>query len=274
MGEIYCLGSEDVPKDLTRSLFYFEAAAEAIPDRQKHFTEARAHFKKGADADNPECKYHLAQLLATENGGGMNLPLAISLLQESATNGYVPAMNELGMRLQRGDGIEKNAITAIGWFLAGAERNDPAAATNLGLCYSRGICVPVNYDRAGSLYAKAGSQNYTPALFLLGGLFENGHGTEANPVLAYANYSRAAALGHPLGTKARDALAPTLSPELLEEAKKQLAPPESGNKPANKDSQTRPGIPRRPPSHARSITCTFAHHDLKPLINTWWFGSS
>jgi hypothetical protein len=170
-------------------------------------------------------------------------------------------MNELGMRLQRGDGLEKNAITAIGWFLAGAERNDPAAATNLGLCYARGICVPANYHRAGSLYAKAGSQNYAPAQFLLGGLFENGHGTEANPVLAYANYSRAAALSHPLGTKARDALAPTLSPEQLEEAKNNSLPPSPATNPRTKTHRPGRESPAGPrltlgPSPAPSPTTT------------------
>jgi len=240
LGEIYLNGFAEVEKDEARARFHLQAAgeggatpawsllgqlcerdgnsADAKPEREKLFGEARSYYKKGAEADNLECQHRYYQLLATGKGGGKDLPTALEWLRKSALAGFPDSMNELGARYQDGNGVEKNEITAVGFFLAGAERNSLPAMTNLGLCYAKGVGVPQNHHQAGNWYARASKANYPAAQYLLGQLFEEGLGTDKNPVFAYVNYRRAAEAGLDPAKTALKALEEKMTPEQLDEA--------------------------------------------------------
>ncbi|MEM8623612.1 MAG: tetratricopeptide repeat protein [Pseudomonadota bacterium] len=247
LGEVFFLGAPGIEKDEDRALFYFQASADAgesrasnvlgqlaekeandadaLPDRERLFSRARAHFLRGAEGGNTDSQFFYSRLLANGQGGTKDIPKAMEWLHKSALSGNARAMSDLGTRYQEGNGVEADMAAALGWFLAGAERGSLPAMTNLGLCYANGFGVPQNFDRAGSWYSKASKQNYAPAQYLIAQLFENGRGTEKNPVFAYVNYHRAAANGFAAANAPRDALAGKLTPEQLAEGEKILKPP-------------------------------------------------
>ena len=242
LGEIFLRGTPGIEADPDRALFHLQSAAEfnsaeasallgdisktkaeaanAKPERDPHFTEARIHYEKAATLNHPAAQLKLAYLLDSGNGGAKDPARAIILMKASANSGHPPAMNELGLRYQQGLGVPRDLVTSLGWFLAGAERNNPAAMTNLGTCYARGIVVPPDHNKAGAWYARASKLNYAPAQYFLGEAFQKGHGTPANPVFAFVNFTRAARANHSKAIAALESLA--LSTVQKEEASKLL----------------------------------------------------
>ncbi len=240
LGEIYLKGAPGITPEEDRGLFHLRHAAEAgipeasgilgqlsltkatradaKPDRERHFEEAREHFELACKKNHAPSQLALAFLLEAGQGGGIDLPRALSLIKKSAQSGHAEAMNELGLRHQKGATVPRDPVTALGWFFAGAERENPGAMTNLGTCYAKGIVLPNDPNKAGSWYAKAAKLNYAPAQYLLGEIFEKGPGIPPNPVFAFVNYTRAANANHAKARKALESLEPTLTPKQKDQA--------------------------------------------------------
>ncbi|MEP4076343.1 tetratricopeptide repeat protein [Haloferula sp.] len=251
LGMLYTQGVGEVDRDLDRSDFYLQSAADAgfgealsylgqrdesaakaaaaKPEREKLFGKAREYYQRGVEAGNQDCRFYHARLLIDGFGGAQDVAAALRTYHELASDGNLRAMNELGIRYREGSWVDKNHATALGWFLIAAEKGSVASMTNLGLCYEKGVGVPVNPDRAGSWYSRASKTGYAPAQFLIGKMFEHGRGTKKNPVFAYVNYFRAAASGYADAKEARDAIKVSLNPEQLLEAESVLKSGGKGN---------------------------------------------
>jgi TPR repeat protein len=243
-GEIYLRGLPGVERDEDRGRFLLRNAAEAgvpeawsllgelaeaeahaadaEPERAQLFSQARDHYRKGAEAGSIQGQRAFALLLDRGLGGPQDQLAATDWLKKAARGGLAAAMNDLGLRYQGGTGVEADPVTALGWFLAAAERGSLPGMTNLGLCYANGVGVPVNFDRAGSWYAMASERGYAPAQLLLGQVFEKGQGIEQNLVYAFVNYENAARQGLEPAIKARDALKERLTADQLSAAAKIL----------------------------------------------------
>ena len=70
------------------------------------------------------------------------------------------------------------------YYLMAADRGYPAALTNLGYMYNRGIGVPQSYDKSLALYKKASEYGDLRARTNVGTQFLRGQGTAADPVEA------------------------------------------------------------------------------------------
>lgn len=254
LGEFFLKGFGDTPGDQDRALFHLQAAAEAgyvpawttlgrieesfgddanaKPERDKHFTEARALYRRAAEKGELEASYRLGVLFQHGKGGEEDLAEAYKWVRRAAIRAYPEAMNLLGNYLKSGMGVQQDSVAAVGWFLSAADRGSIPATANLGVCYEHGIGVPKDYDKAGQWYAQAAQAGNAPAQLLLGRLFEEGKGTDPKPVFAYVNYARAAAKGNSAAIKARDALKEKLSAEELAQAEKLFAA-ETEEKPEN-----------------------------------------
>ena len=110
------------------------------------------------------------------------------LLQKAAHAGHAVALNECGVALQRGQGVERDDTAAVGYFHASADLGNLTALHNLGRCYREGIGVPRNTEKAGQAFAAAARANFAPSQMVLAEIFEKGEGTAPNPVNAAANY--------------------------------------------------------------------------------------
>lgn len=233
-------GVEGVPADPDKANFLVRAAAEegfapaqvacgriaeAGGEDKGDMAEARSWYEKAAAQENPEGLLALAKFYDNGTAGPRDPVKGFELCRRAAVAGSVLAMNEIGVRYQKGQGVEADAINAIGWFTVAAQRGLAASQVNLGNCYEVGKGVLQDFNQAGANYAAAAKQNFGPGQYLLAQLFEQGKGNKANPVYAYVNYARAAGNGVEAAAKKAGELKASLSPEQLKEAAKLMADP-------------------------------------------------
>ncbi len=83
------------------------------------------------------------------------------------------------------------------WMLLAIE-GDAEAQFNLGLLYSEGKGVPVDYRQAVFWYQKGAEQGHTGAQYNLAHLYFGGHGVDKDPVKATHWWQQAAQRGHVL----------------------------------------------------------------------------
>jgi TPR repeat protein len=134
--------------------------------------------------------------------------------QSLAAQGNANAMNNLGMMLMSGQGIQKDAAAAAQWFKKAAEKGQLDAITNLGTLYELGQGVPQDYARAAELYRAAADYGIGNAQYNLAQLFEAGKGVPKDQAQAYVWYSLAAKAGDQDAAAAKAKLEPTLDKTL------------------------------------------------------------
>jgi uncharacterized protein len=235
-------GAPGVAKDGEKARFLVRAAAEAgdaaaqarlgglmeadaeRTDKTRDFAEAREWYEKAAAKGDAAAFLALARFHDRGIAGLVRNPIkATELILQAAKGGSSVAMNEMGLRYQKGMGMPMDNVAAVGWFMLAAQHQLPAALVNLGDCYESGNGTMRDYDRAGLNYAAAAKQNFPSGELLLGQLFETGRGTAVDLVKAYVLYSRAARSQLPAAVARRDAVKPQLSSAQLAEAERMLA---------------------------------------------------
>ena len=241
LARLLFLGADGVPKDEEKARFLLRTAAEAgyapaqaqlggsIESLAAHtedkaqIAEARDWYEKAAAQNQPEAFLSLARFYDGGLGGLEVSPQkGFDFCFRAAKAGSVVAMNEMGVRYQKGAGVRQDNVAAIGWFTLGAQHGLPAALVNLGNCYEVGNGVRQDYDQAGRNYSAAARQNFGPAEFLLGEMLEQGKGAPVNLAHAYVLYTRAGAQKDAEAAKRAEALKAKLTPAQLEEAAKLL----------------------------------------------------
>jgi TPR repeat protein len=186
--------------------------------------EPRRWYEKAAKQRHGEALLAMARYL--DNGlGGLekSADKAMESTYQAAQAGNLVAMNEMGVRYQKGLGLRPDNVAAVGWFLSAAEFGLPAALVNLGNCYETGNGVPKNIAKAGMNYSQAARQNFAPAQLLIARMNEEGIGTEKNLAYAYVNYIRAGKGGIESAGKKAEEIKKLLKPEELKMAEEILA---------------------------------------------------
>jgi hypothetical protein len=155
-------------------------------------------------------------------GGPADLLKGTEFCRRAARAGSIVAMNEMGVRYQKGLGVPADSVAAVGWFSIAAQHGQLAALVNLGHCYATGLGAMQDFDVAGRNYAAAAKQNFGPAQYLLAQMIEDGKGTQPNLVNAYVLYTRAGAQKIEEAQKKADELKKKLTPAQIDEAEKML----------------------------------------------------
>ena len=234
-------GTDGLPKDQEKARFLLRTSAEAgfapaqaelggsieslavRSEDKAQIAEARDWYEKAAAQNQPEALLSLVRFYDGGLGGLETSPQkAFDFCFRAAQAGSVVAMNEMGVRYQKGAGVRQDNVAAIGWFTLAGQHGLPAALVNLGNCYEVGNGVRQDLDQAGRNYSAAARLNFGPAEFLLGQLFEQGKGTEVNLTHAYVLYTRASAQKNAEAAKRAEAIKARLTPAQLEEAAKLL----------------------------------------------------
>jgi TPR repeat protein len=233
-------GAPDVPRDEEKAKFHMQQAAEAgfapaqvqygklleasvdLLGREPDWKEPRGWFEKAVAQGNTEGQLALMRYLDEGLGGPRDPARSMELCVQAAKAGSVVAMNEIGVRYQKGLGIRQDSVAAVGWFTLASQHGLPAAMVNLGNCYERGNGLIINYSKAGEYYATAAKANHPIAQYLLAQMFEEGRGTEVNLAYAYVNYFRAAAGGAKEAETKRDAVRKRLTQKQAREVEKLL----------------------------------------------------
>jgi TPR repeat protein len=185
----------DVEAQLSVAIDYEQGLNQARKDP----VQAARWFREAALAGNLDAQFRLSRLI-TKGAPGLasDLPTAIKLLQDAANRGYPQAQNELGIRLQKGDGIAADPAAAAQMFQKAAAQGNIQAQVNLGLLQIRGLGVKQDFDAAFKLFEDASATGDPWALNNLGSMYEMGWGTPADKAKARSLYEQAAAKGNTL----------------------------------------------------------------------------
>ncbi|MBP7951500.1 MAG: sel1 repeat family protein [Verrucomicrobiales bacterium] len=179
---------------------------------EKNPAAAAALYQKAAAMKNPDALLGLARLHDAGLGGlEKNPDQATALCREAAELGSVLAINEMGLRYQRGTGLVQDNVAAIGWFNLAAQKGLAEAQVNIGRCYETGNGVLPDLEVAMANYDAAALQGNARAYQFLGSVAERGLSGQEDRVAAYVNYARAAAAGLQEAATKRDAAAKLLS---------------------------------------------------------------
>ena len=203
--------------DRDQTMFYFKGAAESglavAQYRMGNYAAtgeagtrdekaALEWFKKAAEQQHPPSMLAAARL--------MDAKAATALVKDAADLGYAPAMNDYGVRLLKGIGIEKDEKAAAVWIKKAAETGLPAAILNL------------RDDLQNSLFRHAADvvkSGHPVAQFLVAETAEK----EERLADAFALYAQAAESSHEEAAKRRNALKAKLSPAQMKDAEAQIA---------------------------------------------------
>ena len=135
-----------------------------------------------------------------------------------AAEGNPNAMNNLGLMLANGLGVETDFGAARQWYEKAAGAGHIGAMNNLGAMYEMGQGTGQTFLEAAKWYRAAADNGLSDAQFNLAALYESGHGLAADPLQAYVWYSLAARQGDQDASAARDRLAKAVDPALRGQA--------------------------------------------------------
>ena len=239
LARLLLVGAEGVPSDKEKAKFLLRQAAEGgLPDAQyalgqqfeseligdgkgldPDLSEPRKWYEKAAAKNHPDALLALARYADDGLGGFTKDPVkGAEFTYKAAQTGNMLAMNEMGVRYQKGLGMKAENVAAVGWFLSASELGMPAAMVNLGNCYEIGNGVPKNFNRAANYYASAARLQFAPAHYLLAGMLAEGRGVDKDPTMAFVHYTVAGKGGVVEGAKRADELKKELKSDQLKMA--------------------------------------------------------
>lgn len=174
---------------------------DGLNQARRDSVQAARWYREAALQGNLEALFRISRLLFKgADKLPQDVPTALKFLEDAANRGHGPAQNELGIRLQQGNGLAKDVGKAAGYFEKAATQNLPAAQVNFGLLLVKGEGVAQDYAKAFKLFESAASSGDVWALNNLGGMHEMGWGTAKDLAKARENYLAAQARGSQLAT--------------------------------------------------------------------------
>lgn len=230
---------ENVKKDLKAALAEYERGKDA---GQIDCTLRTADFYlQGKGVDKDEDRGNSLLRKAAESGSALaNLRMAAELLKpdkpskEDLVNGYgyllaaangnlADAQNELGLLYLSGKLGAADGPAGVAWLTRAAQGGNAQAQNNLATLYERGVgSLPRKPDYAGQLYTLAANQGHGPATAALARLLNEGIGTKAQPVKAWALAKLAAERGQKDAEKLADDIHAKLTAAQRVDAAKEL----------------------------------------------------
>ena len=120
------------------------------------YKKAFKSYSIAAGTGDPEAQYKLGYNCCIKGRGTkVNMQEGMTLLVQSAENGYTKAQLDLAACYCEGYGVKHDWKEAVKWFRKAAEKNSENAQMNLGICYEQGYGVEKNIQTAKMWYGKA-----------------------------------------------------------------------------------------------------------------------
>ena len=135
-----------------------------------------------------------------------------------AEQGNADAQYNLGVMLERGDGVLKDVTEAVKWYRLSAEKGYASAQYNLGVMYKRGDGVLKDFSEALKWYRLSAEQGNASAQRNLGVMYEFGNGVLQDNLTAHMWYNIASANGYKKAGEWRDGLEESMTPAAIEKA--------------------------------------------------------
>ncbi|MBF0375276.1 MAG: sel1 repeat family protein, partial [Alphaproteobacteria bacterium] len=145
---------------------------------------------------------------------------AESWLRRAARGGSAAGRHELWRLLRDGKGVSARSVEALQWLLLAVEQNYAPALADLGLAHIEGIDAQLDLAKGVGLLRRAADQGQPDALMALARLHLSGRGVVKDPVRALTMAELALTLGLADAKTERDALAASLKPAQIAEARR------------------------------------------------------
>jgi TPR repeat protein len=190
---------------LTSVLFWVSPLL-ADQSYQKSLEEAKRFFYEGEldralgklhglqNKEKPEVDYLLA-LIHRQEGIHQDFNLAFMLLEQSSAKGYSPAMRELGMAYERGEGITANLLVALDWYRKADTQEKPSTSIQF-FKSNDGALVEQTIDQQIQHLKNAAADGDQSAAYQLAKLYDSGALVTQNLERAFHWYRVAAEAGH------------------------------------------------------------------------------
>jgi TPR repeat protein len=254
---------ENIKKDLKAALAEYERGKDAGQmdcmlrtadfylqgkGTEKDVDRGTSLLRKAADAGNPVANLRVAaQYLAAEKPEKVDLITGYTYLLAAANGNLAEAQNELGLLYLSGKLGIADAPAGVAWLTRAAQGGNAQSQSNLGTLYERGIGgVTKNMENAGQLYTLAANQGHGPATLALARLVNDGVGTKADPVKAWALATLAGERGEKDGEKLAAEIREKLDDKQRADAAKELEDIKSGKpkKVEAKPEAPKPAVPK------------------------------
>lgn len=127
---------------------YYDYAKGARCYNEKNYTEAFIYFQKAADSGDSVSQCYLGIMYDLGQGVNQNDLLAIKWYKESAKNGCLPALNNLGRLYVKMKNFKEAAI----FFEQAAKKGYLPSVYEMGVLYEDGTGVEKNISKAETMY--------------------------------------------------------------------------------------------------------------------------
>lgn len=139
---------------------------------EKDMVKAKELFERAAELNSPNAMYTMS--LFYSDGSftqGVNEKKAMDYLISAVNLKFPPALRDLGMRYEHGDGVEKDLQKSLSLNLEAAALGDIVAKFNLGCLYQFEFN---EIEKAEFFYREAANSNYPSAQYNLAMIYAEG----------------------------------------------------------------------------------------------------
>jgi TPR repeat protein len=169
--------------DYTMSSNWLEAARAALPARylakgDLNYQETTNLICQESQHGNNAALGLWGVVLLVQSRTPEEAEAALKLARNSARNGYVRAMLQLGFLFEGNKYVHKDYREAFQWFSLAAERGDPLAQFETGVCYVHGLGTDADPAKGADYYRRSAGQTNYVAMKSLGYLLMNGLGVK------------------------------------------------------------------------------------------------
>lgn len=189
---------------------------------QADLSRAQRLFREASDAGIPEGKRGLAFMLMNGVGSPKDPTSANRLFMEAAEAGDGYSAYNLAVNYYNGVGVHRNAREFLRWLQRAANDGIPEACALLGDTLS----AQHKDQEALECYVRAASSGHAPAMFVAGGMYRDGVGTEPDRVQAVRWFLTMLDRVNGDGVHEALQLAPSMSADEIREAGRLAGRPE------------------------------------------------
>jgi len=171
-------------------------AAAKVALSRGQFERAAKAFRTAAEAGNAEAQAHLGYMYYAGEGVERDATTAVEWYRRAAAAGNRDAQYNLGVAYAYGEGVAMDKTEAIRWYRRAAEGGSAVAQYSLGVAYALGEGVYRDDAESAAWYERAAEAGYPAAQYNLAYCYRAGKGVPKDDEAALEWFLTAAENGH------------------------------------------------------------------------------
>jgi TPR repeat protein len=155
-------------------------------------------IKATAEAGYPKAAlFYGVGLLQGQHGLEIDKEAGLAMVTKAAETGYIPAIMDLALIYDTGNGVEQDRTQALAYFEVAAKLGNPVAMNAVGERLLMGVGIEANPAASLDFFVAAIQAKNPMAMYNMGQIYESGIAGEANLEEAVKLYRAAVDLGVP-----------------------------------------------------------------------------